>query len=81
MVRILLDPKPELAEQHSPNSDFLDFFVQVIDRTGWLPMDAKRLYAWDSSGKHWYLGRKQFRWLVDQHRRFIAAESKQVEGR
>lgn len=57
------------------------FFVQVIDQTGWLPTDAKRLYAWDSSGKHWYLGRKQFRWLVDQHRRFIAAESKQVEGR
>ena len=57
------------------------FFVQVIDPTGWLPTDAKRLYAWDSSGKHWYLGRKQFRWLIDQHRRYIAAESKQVEGR
>jgi hypothetical protein len=54
------------------------FFVQVIDRTGWLPTDAKRLYAWDSSGKRWYLGRKQFRWLIDQHRRFIEAESEQV---
>jgi len=54
------------------------FFVQVIDRTGWLPTGAKKLYAWDSSGKHWYVGRKEFRWLVDQHRRFIAAESRRV---
>ena len=54
------------------------FFVQVIDRNGWLPMGAQRLYAWDSSGKHWYLGRKQFRWLMDQRRQFIAAKSKQV---
>lgn len=55
------------------------FFVQVIDPTGWLPTDAKRLYAWDSSGKHWYLGRKQFRWLVNQHRRFLSAEFNQIE--
>jgi hypothetical protein len=54
------------------------FFVQVIDRTGWLPMGAARMYAWDSSGKHWYLGRREFRWLIDQHRRFLAVESKQV---
>jgi hypothetical protein len=54
------------------------FFVQVIDRTGWLPAGAKRLYAWDSSGKHWYLGRKEFRRLIDQHRRFIASESKRA---
>jgi len=50
----------------------------VIDRTGWLPTDAERLYAWDSSGKHWYLRRKELRWLLDQRRRFIAAKSKQV---
>ena len=54
------------------------FFVQVIDRTGWIPAGAKKLYAWDSSGKHWYLRRKEFRWLIEQHRRFIAAESKRV---
>jgi hypothetical protein len=53
-------------------------FLQVIDRTGWLPTDAERLYAWDSSGKHWYLRRKELRWLLDQRRRFIAAKSKQV---
>ena len=53
-------------------------FVQVIDRTGWLPTGAKKLYVWDSSGKHWYLGRKKFRWLVHQHRRFIAAEWRQA---
>ena len=57
------------------------FFVQVIDPNGWLPTDVKRLYAWDSSGKHWYLGRKQFRWLIDQHRRLIEAESRRVERR
>jgi hypothetical protein len=54
------------------------FFVHVIDRTGWLPTGAKRLYAWDSTGKHWYLSRKEFRWLVNQHNRFIAAESKRA---
>jgi len=54
------------------------FFLQVIDRTGWLPTDAEKLYAWDSSGKHWYLGRKEFRRLIDRHRRFIAVESKRV---
>ena len=53
-------------------------FVQVIDRTGWIPAGAKKLYAWDASGKHWYLRRKEFRWLIEQHRRFIAAESKRV---
>jgi hypothetical protein len=53
-------------------------FLQVIDRTGWLPTDAERLYAWDSSGKHWYLRRKELRWLLDQRRRFITAKSKQV---
>lgn len=57
------------------------FFVQVIDPNGWLPTDVKRLYAWDSSGKHWYLGRKQFRWLVGQNRRLIEAESSRVERR
>ena len=50
------------------------YFLQVIDRTGWIPATADRLYAWDSSGKHWYLSRRQFRWLIKQHRRFIAAE-------
>jgi len=54
------------------------FFLQVIDRTGWLPTGAQRLYAWDSSGKHWHLGRREFRWLLDQHNRFIAAEYKRV---
>lgn len=51
-------------------------FLQVIDRTGWLPAGAKRLYAWDSSGKHWYLSRREFHSLIDQHRRFVASESK-----
>ena len=54
------------------------FFLHVIDRTGWLPTGAEKLYAWDSSGKHWYLGRKEFRRLIEQHRRFIAVESKRV---
>jgi hypothetical protein len=54
------------------------FFVQVIDRAGWIPTGARKLYAWDSSGKHWYLRRKEFRWLIEQHRRFIAAESNRV---
>lgn len=54
------------------------FFSQVIDRTGWLPTGAERLYAWDSSGKHWYLSRRKFRWLINQHRRFIAAESRRA---
>lgn len=54
------------------------FFLQVIDRTGWIPTDAESLYAWDSSGKQWYLGRKQFRGLIDQHHRFIRAETKRV---
>ena len=54
------------------------FFSQVIDRAGWLPAGAEKLYAWDSSGKHWYLGRKEFRRLINQHHRFIAAESRRV---
>jgi len=54
------------------------FFQKVIDRTGWLPTDAERLCAWDFSGKHWHLGRGEFRWLLDPHHRFIAAESKRV---
>ena len=54
------------------------FVLQVIDRTGWLPADAKKLYAWDSNGRHWYLGRKEFRRLINQHHRFIASESRRV---
>ena len=54
------------------------FFLQVIDRTGWLPTGAEKLYAWDSSGKHWYLSGREFRWLIDRHRRFVAAESKRA---
>jgi hypothetical protein len=54
------------------------FFLQVIDRTGWLPTGAEKLYAWDSGGEHWYLARKDFRRLIDQHRRFIADESERV---
>ena len=54
------------------------FFSQVINRTGWLPADAERLYAWDSSGKHWYLSRRKFRWLINQHHRFVAAESRRA---
>ena len=46
-----------------------EFFVQVLDRTGWLPVATERLYAWDSSGKHWCMARKEFRHLLDQHRR------------
>jgi hypothetical protein len=51
------------------------FFLQVIDRTGWLPTGVERLYTWDSSGRHWYMSRKEFCWLINEHRRFIAAES------
>lgn len=54
------------------------FFSQVIDRTGWIPTDAECLFAWDSSGKQWYLSRKQFRGLIDKHHRFIADETKRV---
>ena len=46
-----------------------EFFMQVLDRTGWLPTATKKLYAWDSTGKHWYMARKEFRRLLDQHRR------------
>ncbi len=54
------------------------YFLQVIDRTGWIPTDAEYLYAWDSSGKQWHVSRKQFRVLLDQHHRFITAETKRV---
>jgi hypothetical protein len=47
-----------------------EFFVQVLDRTGWLPHAAEELYAWDSSGRHWRMARKEFRRLLEQHRRF-----------
>ena len=46
-----------------------EFFLQVLDQNGWLPVATERLYAWDSSGKHWYMARKTFRHLLDQHRR------------
>ena len=54
------------------------FFSQVIDRTGWIPTDAESVFAWDSSGKQWYLSRKQFRGLIDKHDRFITDEIKRV---
>jgi hypothetical protein len=46
-----------------------DFFLQVLDRAGWLPLATETLYAWDSSGKHWYMTRKEPRCLLDQHSR------------
>ena len=48
------------------------FFLQVLDRTGWLPAGTEKLYAWDSNGKQWYMARKEFRRLLDEHRRFLA---------
>ena len=53
-------------------------FTQMIDRAGWIPAGARRLYAWDSSGKHWYLHGKEFRGLIKQHHQFIAAESRRA---
>ena len=47
------------------------FFWQVLDRTGWLPTDTEKLYAWDSSGRHWRMARREFRSLLDQNRRFF----------
>jgi hypothetical protein len=46
-----------------------EFFLQVLDRTGWLPLATEKLYAWDSSGRHWYMAGKEFRRLLDQHHR------------
>ena len=54
------------------------FFVQTIDQSGWLPAGSKKIYAWDSSGRHWYLRRKQFRRLLKQHSQFIKAESRRM---
>jgi hypothetical protein len=47
-----------------------EFFLQVLDRTGWLPVATKSFYAWDSSGRQWRMTRREFRRLIDQHRRF-----------
>jgi hypothetical protein len=44
-----------------------EFFLQILDRTGWLPHATEKLYAWDSSGRHWYMARKELRCLLDQH--------------
>ena len=46
-----------------------EFFMQVLDRAGWLPTATEKLYAWDSTGKHWYVARREFRRLLNQHRR------------
>jgi hypothetical protein len=46
-----------------------DFFLQVLDRTGWLPVATETLYAWDSSGRHWHMARKELHRLLDQHSR------------
>jgi hypothetical protein len=46
-----------------------DFFLQVLDRTGWLPVATETLYAWDSSGRHWRTARKELRRLLDQQSR------------
>ncbi len=56
-----------------------EFFLQVLDRNGWLPVAAERLYAWDSSGKHWYMARKKFRHLLDQHRRLSALDPRKTK--
>ena len=48
-----------------------EFFWQVLDQTGWLPTDTQALYAWDSSGTRWRVARKEFRRLLDQHRRLL----------
>jgi hypothetical protein len=49
-----------------------EFFLQVLDRTGWLPLATEKLYAWDSSGRHWYMAKKELRCLLDQHRSIVA---------
>ena len=46
-----------------------EFLLQVLDRTGWLPLATEKLYAWDSSGRQWCMATKEFRRLLDQHRR------------
>jgi hypothetical protein len=48
------------------------FFWQVLDRTGWLPTDTEKLYAWDSSGRQWCMARKEFCRLLKKHRRLIS---------
>lgn len=48
-----------------------EFFWQVLDRTGWLPTATQTLYAWDSSGTHWRVARKEFRRLLDQQRQLL----------
>jgi hypothetical protein len=48
-----------------------DSLLQVLDRTGWLPLATEKVYAWDSSGRHWRMARREFRSLLDQNRRFF----------
>jgi hypothetical protein len=48
-----------------------DFFSQVLDRTGWLPLATEKVYVWDSGGRRWNMTRKEFRRLLDQHRRLL----------
>lgn len=48
-----------------------EFFWQVLDQTGWLPSATQTLYAWDSSGARWRVARKEFRRLLDRHRRLL----------
>lgn len=48
-----------------------DSLLQVLDRTGWLPLAAERVYAWDSSGRHWRMTRREFRSLLNQNRRLF----------
>lgn len=48
-----------------------DSLLQVLDRTGWLPLATEKVYAWDSSGRHWRMTRREFRNLLDQNRRLF----------
>src|SRR5438309_321603 len=45
-------------------------FEEVLDRTGWLPLNTKRIYVWDSTGAHWHMPRKELRRLLDSYQRW-----------
>lgn len=57
------------------------YFFQVLDRTGWLPTAIKTLYAWDSTGRHWYMARREIRRLVDQHRSLLRGNGTKIDQR
>jgi len=57
------------------------YFLQTLDRTGWLPTAIKKLYAWDSTGRHWCMARREMRRLLKQHHRLLHENGTRVDQR